>query len=252
MWIRKDGAFKGIVPPETFLTAQNILIGRASRFTNEELIDKLRKLFEEFGRLSAGIINQAPDLPNSGIYAKRFGSLAQAYQLVGFRSQVDSASLTINRRLRRMHPEIIERAQTTIEGLGGTVWRDPKTDLLHLNRELIICLVLARCQTLTTGVQRWRIRPDPAKYSPDITVAIRMDTFNAAELDYYLLPQLDLLQQELHVTRRNSANFECFRFDNLEFFYGMSQRGRVQRRASIQYSTDHHYQESSLSHDHHK
>ena len=139
--------------------------------------------------------------------------------------------LEINRHLRRLHPEIIDRTQSTIAKLGGTVWRDPTTDLLHLTQELVNCLVLARCQRTADGLQRWRIRLDPSKYSPDITVAIRLDSRNAAELDYYLLPQLDLPQQELKVTERNSAHFECFRFDSLEFFYGMFEREPVYRRA---------------------
>jgi hypothetical protein len=34
----------------------------------------------------------------------------------------------------------------------------------------------------------------------------------------------------LQVTVRNSAEIECFRFDDLNFFYGMSERERLQRR----------------------
>ena len=113
--------------------------------------------------------------------------------------------------------------------------RDPKTDLLTLNDELVISLVLARCQITPTGHQRWRIRFDPARFDParfdpDITVAIRLDAANAQELDYYLLPRLDLPEQEIRVSNKNSADFECFRFDDLNFFYGMSERERLQRR----------------------
>jgi transposase-like protein len=78
-------------------------------------------------------------------------------------------------------------------------------------------------------LHRWRIRFDPARFNPDLTVAIRLDAANAAELDYYLLPKLDLPEQEIRVSNRNSANFECFRFDNLNFFYGMSERERLHR-----------------------
>ena len=57
-----------------------------------------------------------------------------------------------------------------------------------------------------------------------------LDAQNANELDYYLLPRLDLPEQEIRVCNRNSANFECFRFDDLNFFYGMSERERLQRK----------------------
>ena len=129
------------------------------------------------------------------------------------------------------------RTEQTIANLGGQVWRDPKTDLLTLNDELVISVVLARCHTLVDkygqSQQRWRIRFDPARLfptgQPDLTLAIRLDVANTSELDYYLLPRLDLLEQEIRVSNRNSANFECFRFDNLNFFYGMSERERLHR-----------------------
>ena len=45
-----------------------------------------------------------------------------------------------------------------------------------------------------------------------------------------MLPRLDLPEQEIRVSNKNSADFECFRFDDLNFFYGMSERERLQRR----------------------
>jgi len=37
------------------------------------------------------------------------------------------------------------------------VERDPSTDLLYVNDELVICLVVARCRTALNGEHRWRI-----------------------------------------------------------------------------------------------
>lgn len=227
MWIRKDGAFEGIVPLETFFTAQQILIARASRYTDEELLDKLRQIYQDKGRLSSGIINLSPDIPRATTYIRRFGSLSKAYELVGFHPPRDLQNLEINRRLRRLHPEIVERTQHTIAELGGQVWCDRETDLLHLNQELVVCLVLARCQILPSGLQRWRVCFDPVKYSPDITLAIRLDPINQAELDYYLLPRLNFGLNRLHFTTENLAELECFRFETLEFFYGLSRRADI-------------------------
>ena len=231
MWIRKEGAFEGIVPAATFFTAQTIMTARVTRYTDEYLLDRLRKLLHDTGKLSSLMIDKTPDFPSASTYTVRFGTLFHAYALIGFQPRRDMEYVEINRQLRRLYPEIIERTQRTIAELGGTVWRDPKTDLLHLNQELVICLVLAPCQTMANGMQRWSIRFDPTKYSPDIIVVIRLDPPNQAELDYYLLPQLDLPKQTLQVTDRNRASFECFRFDDLKFFYGMSEREHVQRRA---------------------
>ena len=230
MWIRKQGAFEGIVSVDTFMAAQEILAERSRRYSDDELLAHLQALFRERGTLSGLIINEAIALPSAATYIQRFGSLSKAYEMVGFRPGRDLEFLEINRRLRQLHPEIIERTQQTIADLGGEIWRDPKTDHLHLNQELVISLVLARCQRMPTGLHRWRIRFDPSRFSPDITVAVRLDPLNETELDYYLLPQLDLPNCELQVTARNSAEIECFRFDDLNFLYGMSERERLQRR----------------------
>ena len=230
MWIRKAGAFEGIVPLDTFLKAQEALAERTRRFSDEELLGHLKQLYADCGTLSGLIINQAPDLPSAMTYAQRFGSLTRAYELVGFHTSRDQGFIEVNRRLRLLHPEIMRRTEETIAELGGNVRRDGKTDLLTLNDELVISLVLARCQTLPNGQHHWRIRFDTERFSPDLTVAVRLDPQNVNELDYYLLPRLDLPDQEIRLSSRSSANFECFRFDDLNFFYGMSQRERVQRR----------------------
>ena len=49
MWIRKEGAFDPIVPPEMFYTAQGIMRERARRYTDEELIERLRELYRKHG-----------------------------------------------------------------------------------------------------------------------------------------------------------------------------------------------------------
>ena len=227
MWIRKEAAFEGIVPVEVFFTVQEILRVRATKYTDEEILERLRRLYQEQGRLSAFIINQAPELPCHSALACRFGSLTKIYELVGFRPERDMRHIEINRKLRRLHPGIVLRTQHAIAELGGKVWCDPKTDLLHLNEELSISLVLARCQSLPGGVQRWRVHFDPDKYAPDITVAIRLDPANEAELDYYLLPRLNFGLNPIRLTERNATEFECFRFDDLDFFYDLARRTDV-------------------------
>ncbi len=230
MWIRKEGAFEGIVPLETFMAAQEILAQRSRRFTDDELLNHLRQLYSDCGTLSGFIIDQSPEMPGSKTYVQRFGSLSRAYELVGFHSKRHHyGAMEVNRRLRQLHPEIVTRTEKTIAQMGGHVQRDGKTDLLTLNDELVISLVLARCHVTDSGLHRWQIRLDASGLESDLTVAIRLDADNTRELDYYLIPRLDLPRQEIRIHNRNSSDFECFRFDDLNFFYGMSQRERLQQ-----------------------
>ncbi len=230
MWIRKDGAFDAIVPPELFYTAQGILRARAHRYTDDELIEKLRRLFQQHGYLSGLIIDEAEGMPSSAAYAHRFGSLLRAYQSVGFTPDRDYQYLEVNQFLRRLHPEIVADTELQIAALGGSVLRDPATDLLTVNREFTASLVLARCQLLDNGRRRWKVRFDTS-LTPDITVAVRLNDANDDALDYYLLPRLDFGQPRIHLADHNGFEFDSYRFDTLDYLYGMAERSRIRRAA---------------------
>jgi len=232
MWIRKEGAFEGIVPIDVFMAAQEVITARSARLSDEELLEHLKRLYADAGELSGVLIDQAADMPSSSTYASRFGSLSRAYALIGHHGNLDQERLNTNRRLRALHPEIIKRTEAAIADIGGMVRCDAKTGLLHLNDELAISLVLARCEALPDGRHRWRIRFDPARLDPDITLAVRLDYTNEAELDYFLLPGLDLPSREIRMCNRNSAHFECFRFESLSFFYAMFERVGIWKKAS--------------------
>jgi DNA invertase Pin-like site-specific DNA recombinase len=230
MWIRKNAAFEGIVSPDLFFTAQGILRARAHRYSDNELIDKLRRLYQQRGYLSGLIIDEAEGMPSAAAYAHRFGSLIRAYQAVGFTPDRDYQYLEVNQFLRRLHPEIVYKTERMIAELGGAVARDPSTDLLTINCEFTVSLVLARCQTFDTGRRRWKVRFDTS-LAPDITVAVRLDQINQAALDYYLLPRLDFGQPRIQLADHNGIEFESYRFDSLDYLYGMARRIRIRRAA---------------------
>ncbi len=230
MWIKKESAFEAIVPPELFYTAQGILRARSYRYSNDELIEKLRRLYQQRGYLSGLIIDEAEEMPSAAAYAHRFGGLIRAYRTVGFTPDRDYQYLEVNQFLRRLHPEIVGQTERMIAEVGGLVTRDAATDLLTINHEFSVSLVLARCQILDDTRRRWKVRFDTS-LAPDITVAVRLNEPNQAALDYYLLPRLDFGQARIHLADHNSIEFEAYHFDNLDYLYGMAERRSLRRIA---------------------
>ena len=226
MWIRRDGAFKPVVAADIFYTAQGMIRARARKYSDEELLDRLRGLLQNRGFLSGMVIDEAEGMPSSTVYAHRFGSLVRAYQLVGFTPNRDYRFLEINRALRRMHPKVVAETERRIAELGGEVRREPSTELLQVNREFSVSVVLARCKVMDHGARRWKVRFD-ASLQPDITVAVRQDTANAEALDYYLLPRLDFGAPRLSLHEHNAVELESYRFDTLDYLYAMAERTRV-------------------------
>lgn len=230
MWIRKEGAFEAIVPSETFYTAQGIMRARARHYSNEELIERLRNLYRSRGFLSGVVIDETEGMPSASVYVCRFGSLIRAYQTVGFTPGRDYRYIETNRFLRQLHPETVAQTEKKIADLGGTVVRDPATDVLTVNDEFTACIVLSRCQAHENGRNHWKVRFDTSLL-PDITVAVRLDQANTTALDYYLLPRLDFGQPRIHLADQNPIEFESYRFDTLDYLYGMAERARLRRVA---------------------
>jgi hypothetical protein len=56
---------------------------KTRRMSDAGLLEVLRKLLKEHGRLSLKIIDQSEDAPHSETYRRRFGSLRRAYALIG-------------------------------------------------------------------------------------------------------------------------------------------------------------------------
>jgi len=229
-WIRRDGAFTAIVPVERFLEVQAVIADRCSHLDEGQMLSMLTQLLDKYGALSGLIIDEEDGLPSSSAYRNRFGSLMNAYQLVGFTPRRDYAYLEINRALRRMHPEVLAEVSAGIVSAGGVSRRDPATDLLTINDEFTTSLVIARCKPTLAGTNRWRVRLDTS-LEPDITVVLRMDHANRRAFDYYVLPCIDFSASALPIRESNGFSLDAYRMDSLDFFYSLTTRVPVQEAA---------------------
>ncbi len=223
MWIRADGAFDAIVEQKQFHKVQGIIEERNRRYSDDEMLARLNKLFLRHGYISGLVIDETDGLPSSGAYAHRFGSLLRAYELVGFKPDRDYRYIEINRLLRAFHASAVDHVMDEINRLGGTITRDAATGLLTLNEEFSASIVVARCRQTNAGTLRWKVRFDTG-LAPDITIAIRMDRSNEAALDYYLLPQFEMRTNRLGLTEENGLMLDAFRFDTLDFLFDMARR----------------------------
>ena len=229
-WVRKDGAFEAIVDSRDFGTVQGILLERSRKFTDQEMLEKLKVLFEKYGRISGIIINETEDMPSSSVYASRFGSLIRAYRLVGYAPDIDYSYIEVNRRLRAKHPEIVAEVIAQLRSQGSTVEQDEETGLLLVNTEITVSLALSRCVRTKGGSLRWNIRLEQG-FKPDITIAVRMDDQNEIIRDYYLLPSIDMTFEKLRLAEFNGAFLDVYRYDDLDFFYELTQRMSIEEIA---------------------
>jgi DNA invertase Pin-like site-specific DNA recombinase len=109
-WVRVEGAFQGIVERPLFESARAIFRARAQYtyrgrprgLSDAEMIKRLARVFRAHGRLSHHIIDHSEGVPSCGAYAVRFGQLARAYDLVGFKKDANQYGRGIeDRRLEK-------------------------------------------------------------------------------------------------------------------------------------------------------
>ena len=231
-WIRADGVFEKIVDSKLFYAAREIIIARSRKLTDDEMLDKLREVLKKHGRISGILIDESEDFPSSTAYQHRFGSLVTAYRLIGYDPNIDYSFIEANKKLRQRHPEIVKSVIEQIQESGASALYDTKTNLLHVNGELTISIVLCRHQSTTAGSSRWVIRLDEG-LKPDITIAVRMDSTNEGIRDYYLLPAIDMCweNENLRMAEENGVYLDAYRFENLDYFFAMTQRKQIEEAA---------------------
>ena len=230
IWVRREDAFRPIVTLEQFAEALAIVASRHQHFTEDQLLDCLKKLLSRFGTLSGILIDETEDMPSSAVYRHRFGSLVRAYELIGYTPFRDYRYVETNRLLRELHRQQYTSITDQLRENGARVKSNPASDLLTINEEFTASLVLARCRATAAGNYRWLIRLENS-LNPDVTIAARLKPENQEILDYYLLPSMDALADRLRLAPDNGIVLDVHRFENLNFLISMARRVAIEEAA---------------------
>lgn len=193
-WVRKENAFAGIVDRDLFFKAQEFFAvnRKKHKYKDADLLERMRALFLEHGRLSTSLIKRHKPLPVPHTFADHFGSLHAAYRLVGFEPPTPEEPYKVTRRLCQMNQELIGQIIKQLESRGATATWSQRSHVLQINNELRVGILFARPGATNLGSSRWVLRWDARRWDagapPDLTMAVRMDRKNKGIQDYYLLP----------------------------------------------------------------
>ena len=229
-WIKAEHAFEAIVDIDLFFTAQGIIMARSRKLSDQDMLEKLRSVYQKYGRISGILIDEYEDIPSSAAYRHRFGSLVTAYRLIEYNPPIDYSFIEINRELRQRYPAFVTGVIQSIQQLGAMASKDESTELLLVNDEVSMSIVLCRHQTTASGSSRWLIRLDES-LRPDITIAVRMAADNQTIRDYYVLPGLDMTWENLRLAEDNGIYLDGYRFETLDYLFGMTERVQIKEAA---------------------
>ncbi|KLR43203.1 recombinase family protein [Enterobacter ludwigii] len=225
-WIRCDGAWEPVVSAEKFEAAKRIIAARAVQYSDDELLDKLRHLLKLRGRLSGIVIDEEELFPSSSIYRSRFGGLVRAYSLIGYNPRHDYSYLEIKKQIAEHNLSFIDNLVQEIYRYGG--WGELQQDgSLYINDEFFVSANLVRCQRLSSGKLRWKIKFNVLHHC-DVMIFPRLDSTNNSVVDYFMFPAIDVLHNDLTLHENNGFILELYRFDDLSCLEGLVKRTKLE------------------------
>jgi DNA invertase Pin-like site-specific DNA recombinase len=190
-WVVTPGAFQPLVDTETFKRAQEILEARTINRTDEELLDKLRKLLALKGRLSLRLIHESADTPSPSTYRHRFGGLRRAYELISYGRSDQFKNVDLRHRTSALREELINRIvhafpeKIVVMKRSGR-WR---TRLRFPGRRTVSILIARSLKPLKHCV-RWQVDPHPTERMK-VTLLARLTQNNDGFLDFYVFPRIE-------------------------------------------------------------
>ncbi|NQT34549.1 recombinase family protein [bacterium] len=216
-WIMVPGAFEAIVSKEAFTKAQEILNQRRLTYTDQELIEKLQQLFVTNGRLNGLIIDATSGLPSSATIGKRFGSLINAYKLVGYVPPHDYRFIELKGLVQDVELSLLNRIIENLEQMGLHVV--DYGSHFRINDQLNIRIVASSIRN-KDGRKCWVYRFDRSQ-SIDITIAVRLADDEGNIQDFYYLPMIVMEVDQLFLLWFNGVYLDVFRSNNITNFYDL-------------------------------
>jgi hypothetical protein len=242
-WIRKENAFSPIIERPIFVKAQQLLLDRQKCWglSNEEMLKRLRILLQRSGSLSKRIIDKAENVPSATLYQMRFGSLREAYRLIGYGGARNCEYIVSRTHRRNMIKAIAMKVAIALAKSGAEARLDQVHQILRVYG-IAISFRVARSWTdgEETHSPTWTIRRG-RKLPPGLIVVLRLSESNQEVRDYLLMRASELVGTRLRFAEEGWERFGARPFVSV---YGLIEAikrhlGNLSRVArQVQFSLD--------------
>lgn len=217
-WIKVEDAFAGIVSKEMFNRTRQVRLRRGKHWTNDEMLDGLREILVENGKVSADLIDKS-DLPSSKSYALRFRGLVAAYEAAGVSGPSLSRATIARYRLRCVAKDMAielercaRRANAQLEKVTTRTYR------VNGVRVRLLC---TKCR-YERSHPCWKVT---VRHAPavDFVLWVRMNQANEEVAQIYLLPVENFPDhQYLWPSTRTLPSYQQFARESMAHVFGLS------------------------------
>jgi len=190
-WVITPGAFEPIVDRKTFDRAQQVLHSRTVNKSNQELLRDLRYLVAAEGHLTARLVDSSRDTVSASTYVHRFGSLHEAYKLIGYGSPESFRKFEARRRNQALRDDLLSEIVALFPKDIKIIRRGGKfRPRLRVRRGPFISVVVARPVRMAGGALCWLADP-PRRERQFVTLLARLNATDARFYDFHVLPNID-------------------------------------------------------------
>jgi hypothetical protein len=190
-WVAIPGAFQAMVDQETFDKVQKLRADKIRKKSDAALLSALKRLWRTQGYLSEVVIDRSRRVPCTNTYYRRFGSLRNAYNLIGY-SQWEEYFNRHHRaeQTEQIHVALVKRIASLFSDSISLVHNPPKRRwLLLVDKHILVSVYVCRFHTRRNGKSGWRYDP-VAGEKQNITLLCTLNEGNDRIKDYYLFRSL--------------------------------------------------------------
>jgi hypothetical protein len=213
-WIWCAGAFEPIVSEERFKQAHNVSVARARVRSSQELLDGLKALIKREGRISERLIDKDAGIPGSGAYVTRFGSLRDAYRLVGWKADRQERLIANRSVLKENQTKLVAMAFEALSAFDPKMSMNRNTHICTTLSGVAVSLVVTRCSRDRFKLPYWHVY-SRAELPVHIRVIGRLTLENDGLLDFFILPNGIVKNSRLSLGTVNVLDLDAYRFENL-------------------------------------
>lgn len=183
-WVRAPGVMAPLVDPAIFAAAQRRRVN-GTHLSDIDLLNHLIAVWCVRGYLSCNKMQSVPGTPSPNTYRDRFGSVENAFRLLGYQRIRSYRYEKCSGLLQRLNAELVCRLVSAVESCGGSIRVEP--DHLRIDQSISVSITLVPYTNRPGRRAGWWLFFDRVARSQLIFV-VRMDSSNKEILDYHLFP----------------------------------------------------------------
>jgi DNA invertase Pin-like site-specific DNA recombinase len=200
-WIRVDNAFDAIIDSGLFNQAQAMLAAqkqeRLKKFSAEEMLSKLKRLYDKYGTVSTKQIAARRDMTSATTYSKHFMSLDMAFQ--------------------NMFPKVLgETRNSVFESLSSKVKRVEQYEDYYVLNDTVSVLIQPSLPVPCGYGVYWSFWPDP-RIEIDITLGVLLSNSKEHDiLGYLVFPRMLVASRNMRVFSTSDGKLDLHGYCDLD------------------------------------